>query len=806
MSQNTSPLGLTQNEADLRLRQFGHNTIEQQKWATWLENLRHIISDPMGIMLFCLSLVYWLIGDVNEAILLLAALVPIIGVDVVLQMRSQKALRALKKSLPSTCFVMRDGKTVRISVHHIVPGDALILEEGQTLAADGVLIESVDLTIDESSLTGESIPVEKKISDEVLSGTTVLTGRGIVEVQKTGLSSQMGAIAKVLQEFESESSPLLKLINKWVRIFFILAVAFAAIIFLLSWFKGHGFGLSLITSLTVAMAAIPEEFPLIFTLYLSLAAYRLSQRGILVKTLPAVEGLGRVDVICTDKTGTLTEGKFRLENIDTIDSEASDESLIRAMILSCEPKAIDAMENAIFESVEARFGSQKITEAHSQWRLEHDYPFDVRDKYMCHIWRNNQTGQQFLAMKGSVEGVLARCRSETNKSKILALTEKYSSQGQRLLALAASAGSFSGERARDEKDLNFMGLLCFSDPIRPSVPAAIKECVRRGIQIKMLTGDHLLTAHAISDAIGLPHTHDQIFSGVDLDRFSSTEKARAYISGAIFARLKPEQKLELVKCLKASHKIVAMTGDGVNDAPALKLADIGISMGDRATDVARSSAQMVLIKNDFGGIVDAIIQGKNVLSSLSESFGYLVAFHIPIILLALAQALILDSQILMPIHIVLLELIVHPVSAFVFAEVPVNEDETVDARSMKSRLIGSAFRGLLVTALAWGVFHYFDGSFEQQRTAALFFIVFANMGLLIAESGGLIGSLMSRPKRVLIASGLLLALGFALNAVPAFVSLFSLEPISWIVWLILAAVGILLGATVWPRQNSSPPQ
>lgn len=319
--------GLTELEVQERLIKYGYNDLGERRLASVLENFFKIIADPMGLMLLILSGVYWALGKNSDAIVLLVAYVPIVAVDVVLEIRSQKALRTLKKSLKSTCHVIREGKTKSISVRELVPGDLLILEEGQTIPADGSLRQVSNLTMDESSLTGESIPIEKKLSEEALSGTTVLTGTGLVEIQKTGLNSQLGSIAKVLQEFEAEPSPLLRTIKKSVRIVFIAALVLAIFVFLVSISKNHGLGESLVSALTLAMAAIPEEFPLVFTLYLSLAAYRLSKLGILVKSLPAVEGLGGVDVICTDKTGTLTEGKFLLEEILSGEITNSSETL-----------------------------------------------------------------------------------------------------------------------------------------------------------------------------------------------------------------------------------------------------------------------------------------------------------------------------------------------------------------------------------------------------------------------------------------------------------------------------------------------
>lgn len=790
MQETANLSGLTESEAKHRLGKFGFNELEERRFASLFENFLKILTDPMGLMLLILSGVYWGLGKNSDAMILLAAYIPIVGVDVLLEIRSQKALRALKKSVKSSCHVVREGKMKSIPVRELVPGDLLVLEEGQTLPADGVIRQLSNLTIDESSLTGESVPIEKAPGDEALSGTSVLTGNGLVEIQKTGLSSQLGSIAKVLREFEAVPSPLLRTIKKAVRIVFFIALALAAVVFAVSLSKNMGIGESIVTALTLAMAAIPEEFPLVFTLYLSLAAYRLSKHGILVKSLPAVEGLGRVDVICTDKTGTLTEGRFLLEEISGAGKSIPEKILARALVLSCEPKAVDAMESSIFEFVGKRWGADTAKNTHENWELQFDYPFDLKEKYMCHVWREKSTGRQFLAMKGALEGVLAHCDPATEKTTILKAAKELAEKGKRLLGLAFAEGTFSGDRASDEKNLSFLGILGFADPIRPSVPHAIEECKSRGVRLKMLTGDHLLTAHAIADAIKLPHSHDELFSGPELEKLGMEARTTAYKRGAIFARLKPEQKLELVRALKAEGDIVAMTGDGINDAPALKLADIGISMGERATDVARSSAQMVLLKNDFGGIVSAIVEGQNVLRSLSESFGYLIAFHIPIILVALIQAFFLEAPILRPIHIVLLELIVHPISAFVFSEAPRAGRESRGVFLTPAKIIWSSGRGLALTLCSVFLFFFFPGDYASRSSAAVLALVAGNIGLLVAEAGGFLVVAGNRSMRVFVASLLLLLVVLVLSYAEPVARVFLIESPS------LKELGMIVGMGV----------
>lgn len=788
--------GLTSQEVKERLQKFGFNEIEEKKISAAFENFLKILSDPMGTMLLILSFIYWFLGKQSDAVILLVAYIPITAIDVLLELRSQKALRSLKRTLQSSCHVIRNGRTQKIPIRELVPMDLLLLEEGQAIPADGKLIEAVHLTIDEASVTGESIPVEKAIGNEVLSGTTILTGKGLIEVERTGLSSQVGSIAKVLREFEATTSPLLRTIRRVVKIIFFGAFVLAILVFILELLKAHGIGPSLISALTLAMAAIPEEFPLVFTLYLSLAAFRLSKKGILVKSLPAVEALGRVNVICTDKTGTLTEGKFRLEKLLVTQDGARNLDLeTQALVFSCEPNAVDAMESSMLEWVTENQGFATIETLRQQWVLEFDYPFDNREKYMSHVWRKQGSGQQFIAMKGALEGVLSHCEPSTAHADILKLAQNEAESGRRLLGLAARVGSFVGDRERDEKSLQFIGILSFTDPVRPGVKEATRLCGEHGIKIKMLTGDHLLTAHAIADRIDLPHRHDELYNGPDLEAMSSEARKAAYKQGTLFARLKPEQKLELVEALKSEGNIVAMTGDGINDAPALKLADVGISMGETATDVARSTAQLVLMKNDFRGIVAAVLEGQRVLNSLSQSFGYLIAFHIPIIGVALYQAFFLEASILLPIHIVLMELIVHPVSALVFDEKPMDLTSQRKELINKKIILWSTARGVLLTIFSVSAFFLSEGSLEERRSLSVLLLVLGNIGLLLGEKGGFVSAFFTgQPLRPFIAASLLLCLSFALVFVPMISDLFLLINPTPIQFTGIILIGILIGA------------
>lgn len=725
----TTPFqGLSSAEAHRRRVALGPNDIDEPRWRALARDAAELLSDPMGLMLLVLAAVYGGLGQRTDAIVLLAALVPVLGVDVLLNIRSHRALAALKKTLTPLCHVIRDGRVQQARAADLVPGDFLLLEEGQSLPADGRLRDAQGLTVNEAPLTGESVPVEKAAGDAFFSGTTVLTGRGVGEVEKTGAQSQIGALAAVLKNFETVRSPLRVAIERVVKKAFLIAVGMAVALFGVELLRTGRWPESLILALTLAMAAIPEEFLLVFTLYLSLAAWRLARRGVLVKSLPAVEALGGVDVICTDKTGTLTEGLFQLVEVRPVGTAPADARVEDALIQACEPAPTDALEKAIFVWAAAR--GPLVERAHAGWTLTHDHPFETAGKHMSHVW-TRPDGAGRIAMKGAVEGVLEHCALSVEEHRnIRAAAEAEAARGRRVLGLAAREGRFSGRREDDEAGLIFLGLLIFTDPVRPRVVDAIAHCRRAGIEVKMLTGDHLLTAHAIAEEIGLPHDHEWMLTGDQIAVLSPERRTEVYARGTLFARLRPEQKMELVDTLRARGLRVAMTGDGVNDAAALKRADVGVSMGKDATDVARSTAQLILLKNDFQGIAEAVFEGRRVMASLRASFGYLIAYHVPLLALTVVPPLLGKAALLLPIHIVLMELIVHPLSALAFDE----PSETKRFASFIDRraLTASLGRGVLLTLAAVALFRIAPSPAAGQSLAVIG-LVLGNIGLVVAE-------------------------------------------------------------------------
>jgi len=777
------PVGLTSEQAKRRLQESGPNLLVRQSRMKRFLELREIFLDPMGLMLLGLAGLYFGIGNPSDGVVLLLAFLPISAVNIILQLKSRNALRSLGKVLKKTAKVYRDRTLIEIDCEHIVPGDVIAFEEGQALPADGLVVESQDLTVNESALTGESVPVDKSNQTMFYAGTTIQQGRGLGLVQHTGNQTRFGKISSLLEQTKDTHSPLQLKVNHLIKKVIVLAIILTCMLFAIEYSRTYQLAESLIIALTFGMAAVPEEFPLVFTLYLSLGAWRLSKHGILVKSLPSVETLGSVTVICTDKTGTLTEGVFQVESIVPIDPNTSESELWISALMACEETIVDAMEAAISKAGSAYSG--ELTD----WRLKWDYPFDRNGKHMSHVWEHRHTHQHILVMKGAVEGVLEHCDLDSSARKILdSKVSALAGDGKRILGLACRTGETSGDRVKDEKNLRFLGLIVFSDPVRSSAREAVIACQKAGIVIKMLTGDHPLTAHAVAEQTGMTHDHSYLYTGSELTQMSLAERTTAFHEGAIFSRVLPAQKHEILQTLQASGAVVAMTGDGINDAPALKLADIGISMGASATEVARASAKMILLKNDFRGILEAVLEGRRIFENLKRSFSYLISFHIPLILLALIPPLFGKGNLLLPIHIVLLELVIHPVSAFSFENLPTDSMRQNPKELLtRSQTLWAALSGILLSAIALLCYFLSSPDFypHYARTLAFMVVLSGNIAFVWVESWPCL------TKKLWITTGLLLAMMLGLLFIPYLNHRLHLIPLSLQDMTLVTAAGLL---------------
>ena len=674
-----SVVGLSVEEAAARLKTFGPNRLVAKERLAWLKRFFSLVADPMALMLGGAAALYFLLGDTSDGVIMAIALIPVLGVDVFLDVRSGAALAKLAEAVAPLAQVVRGGALRTIPTLDLVPGDMLALREGDVVHADGVVRVAANLALDESSLTGESEPRPKNPAPEaepspvpaqqVFAGSRVLAGHGYAEVVATGAKTRFGNIAALMAGTDSSRTPLQMRTLKLVRALSIAALLVAAGVFAIALVRGHGWKEGLLEAISMAMAAIPEEYPLVLTLFLSVGAFRLGKKGMLVRRLASVETLGSTTVICTDKTGTLTEGHFALDELVRLSPDIEDSGLLEVALMASEPDPVDPMERAI--DVRAKADGLEPEVVRKRWKLNHDYDFDPIGKHMSHGWTSPDGSQSYVAAKGALEGVLVHCKvSDTERSTAEAENARLAAAGMRVLAVAGKTGARLGEaRESDESSLRLVGLLGYRDPLRPEVPGAVGECQAAGIRIKMITGDHALTAGAIARAAGLAQP-EAVVTGDELAKLSGEAFAQKVRESTLFARISPAQKYAIVEALKASGEVVAMTGDGINDAPALRLADIGISMGKRGTEVARAASDLVLLDDDFASIVSTVREGRHIFTNIQAAFLYILAFHIPIVAVAFLAPMAGMPLLLFPVHLVWLELIIHPVSAVVFQAEP----------------------------------------------------------------------------------------------------------------------------------------
>lgn len=718
MSETPGPLlasesGLSPEDVRERLQRFGFNHLvpvaEDHGFLHWVLKA---VADPMAVLLLAAGVTYLVVGDHLDAAVALAALIPITAVTLVLEFRAERTLDQLKRMTAPTAEVWREGSRVVVPAEELVPGDLLFVKEGDVLPADGEIAEGQQIIVDESALTGEAIPLTKdeKGERELFAGTTVRAGHGIARVTETGPRTRYGVIGALLAEIEAPSTPLQRTIRRLVLRLGIVAGLFCLAVFMVELLQGEGLAEAVIAGVSLGIAAIPEEFPMVFTLYLSLGAWRLARDRALVRKLAGVETLGSTTVICSDKTGTLTLGRVDVAatwvngHTETVGEELSGDAseLLRASVMASERSPFDPLEQAIVTT--AGEAGLDVEALHAQ-ELVHDYPFDPEHKYMCHVWKHD--GSFAAYAKGAPEGVLYRCgASDAVVAQVSEANRELAQRGMRLIGVASGRlEEATGDRKRDEASLEFIGLLAFSDPPRPGVAQALKECMDAGIRVVMITGDHPVTARAVAEGLGLGAGDDSVATGDDIDGADDEQLDALVARTSIFARTRPEQKHRLVVALKRAGEVVAMTGDGVNDAPALREADIGVAMGERGTDVARAAATMVLLDDNFATIVAAVKDGRRIFDNLRRAFSYLVAFHAPLLLSALIIPLTGHPLLLLPIHLVWLELIVHPTASLVFEADPPDEDlmhrpprRPGAGLLVRADIVGSLAQGLSLSA------------------------------------------------------------------------------------------------------------
>lgn len=732
--------GLTEPDAHSRLQQEGPNELPAKKARNIAAIALEVVMEPMFLMLVAAGTLYLLTGEPGDALMLLGFVVVVMMITIVQERRTENALEALRDLSSPRALVIRDGVHRRIPGREVVRGDLVVLAEGDRVPADGILRRGINLCIDESLLTGESVAVRKQPSannrdldqpggddlPSVFSGTLVTAGQGIAEIIATGLHSQLGKIGKALRQVEEEPTYLQKETGRLVRSFAIaglLACALVVVTYALT--RGGGANVwkqGLLAGIAMAMATLPEEFPVVLTVFLALGAWRISKSNVLTRRMPAVEMLGAATVLCVDKTGTLTQNKMSLRKL-ALDSnvldlmELTDElpeemhELLENAILASKRDPFDPMERAMHATGDRLIkGTEHL---HPDWSLIREYPLSPGLPAVSHAWLTGKGTEVIVASKGAPEAIADLCHlSPELLQSLSAKVAVLADEGLRVLAVARGVTSRDKLPNRHhDLSLEFVGLVGLEDPLRPAVPGAVCECTDAGVRVVMITGDYPATARSIARQAGIAGS-DSVMTGPELRRMSDEELSKRIGETRVFARVVPEQKLRIVNALKNAGEIVAMTGDGVNDAPALKAAHIGIAMGGRGTDVARESASLVLLDDDFSSIVAAIRLGRRIFDNIKKAIAFILAVHVPIAGLSIVPVFFSDwPLLLLPVHIVFLELIIDPSCSLIFeaerAELNIMKRPPRNSRerlfSMQT-IAPAIMQGISVLAVCLGVY------------------------------------------------------------------------------------------------------
>lgn len=840
--------GLTEDEVRIRILQEGYNEIEGSDKQNLLTLIHGVVTEPMFLLLVGAGLLYLFLGDIQEALMLMSFVIVIIAITMWQEYKTAKTLESLRTLSSPRALVIRDGEPRRISGREVVRDDILILSEGDRVSADGILLESRNLFIDESLLTGESVPVRKipststdpadrdQTEDQarVFAGTLVVSGQGTVRITATGSRTGMGLIGTMLGTVERAETRLKVEITALVKVITLIAGVLCLSVVLIFGFRYQDWIQGMLAGITLAMAILPEEFPVVLTVFLALGAWRMARKKILTRQIPAIETLGSATVLCVDKTGTITENRMSVRSFYTggsiipcryrdggfIDDECHE--LVEYGILACRQDPFDPMEKALRELAEGEFG--KTEHNHRTWKLVREYPLSDDLLAMSNVWSSPDGRVYIVSAKGAPEAIADLCHLPADEiAELSAIVDMLASEGLRVLGVARSAFPLRNlPTGQHDFRFLFLGLIGFADPVRAGIREAIDECHTAGIRVVMITGDYPLTARSIAREIGLSLS-DGVITGPELSLLTDEELAMKAKNVQVFARTVPEQKLRIVQALTSAGEVVAMTGDGVNDAPALRAADIGIAMGMRGTDVAREAASLVLLDDNFTSIVSAVRMGRRIFDNLRKAVAYIISIHVPIAGLSLLPVLVGWPLILLPSHVVFLELIIDPTCSVVFESEP-EENRIMEKppRSRINRLFSTGMLGMSLIQGLWvlavlcllGILARKDGAgADEIRTLLFATLVISNFGLMVVNRSWSepFTSTLKRENRALwfVSGGTVLFLILVLT-VPVLRILFNFTPLTGgeIMLSILAgAISVLWFEVykVWKRPGQEIP-
>lgn len=742
--------GLSSAQVIAARNKYGQNKTTFKKNNHFLKGLIQIVKDPMTLLLMAASSIYFISGKISDGIFLASAIVLIAVISSYQKARSHNALEKLKDFTKPKCKVIRNNNVTEIKTEELVVGDSLLIEEGNAIAADGIIEYAADFSVNESILTGESMAVTKDNATKdktVYQGTTVASGLAIATITAIGGETKLGKIGKSLEQIEEEKTPLEIQIGNFVKKMAIAGAAIFVIVWMINFYNSHNILDSLLKALTLAMSVLPEEIPIAFTTFMALGAWRMMEHGIIVKQMKTVETLGSATVICIDKTGTITENKMSLAKIFTLKSqkitdvqnELSDEDkeLISISMWASEPVPFDPMEIALHEN----YSKVVPKDERPDFKLIHEYPLSGKPPMMTHIFEN-KSGERIIAAKGGAEAIMAISKlSKDEKAAILHAIKELSTEGYRILGVGKAI--FKGKnypKTQQEFQFEFVGLAAFYDPPKKNSHLVLQHFYKAGIQVKIITGDNAETTASIAKQIGFIG-YEKSISGDELMQLSTKELKKQVSEINLFTRMFPEAKLKIINALKSNKEIVAMTGDGVNDGPALKAAHIGIAMGKKGTEIAKQAASLILINDDLAKMVAAIAMGRKIFANLKKAIQFIISIHIPIILtvfIPLAFGWVYPN-IFSPIHIIFLELVMGPTCSIVYENEPMEKN----TMSQKPRPFTTTFfswkelstsivQGLIITVGSLTVYQFsVNQSYNENVTRTMVFLVLITSNIFL---------------------------------------------------------------------------
>lgn len=760
-------IGLSSESANRQLLAHGPNQLPESQPRGVARRVVDLFGEPMLLLLAAAGVINFVLSEPLDGALLFASVLVVLGISLYQEGKTERALLALRELSAPKATVVRDGRRIKVASTEVVVGDVLVLQEGDRVPADALLVESSNLVVDESLLTGESVPVNKvpRRPDLVVaaeppggddkpwmfSGTLVVRGRGKAIVSAIGKDTEIGRIGSALGTIFRERTPLQREIRRLVRVVAVLGIAAAVVVVAVYGITRGEWLKAVLVGIAVVMSMIPEEFPVIFTVFLALGAWRMSKRRVLARKAPVIEALGAATVICVDKTGTLTMNRMEIDElivgtrIARLESGALDDELrevLRFGLLASSAHPVDPMDRA-FRDRENVFDGDH--EHPSSLELLVEYPLTESRLAVIQVWRAPE-GDDVVAAKGAPETIVQLCRlSADDGARVMEAVHDSAERGHRVLGVARARWQRDAELPADPSrfEFQFVGLVGMVDPIRPGARESVDVARSAGIRVIMITGDHPSTAVSVANSIGIDG-HQGFLTGPDVERMTDEELALRVREVSVFARMVPGQKLRLIRALKANGEVVAMTGDGVNDAPALRAADIGIAMGGRGTDVAREASSLVITDDDFSSIVEGVRQGRGIYDNLRKAMSYVMAVHVAIVGVALFPLFDRDwPLVLLPLQLALLELVIDPACSIVF------EAEDHDPNLMhlpprapdaplfsRGRIIVAALQGLAVLAAVISVYAWAMGGGRGEdvvRSLTFATLVMANLGLIIVN-------------------------------------------------------------------------